>query len=314
MQTDFAEHFTSTSSPFKNVETTVDTNSAYKNFILGIISFNGVMSFVTSVLNFMVILTFAKTPSLREKPSNILILGLAVSDFGVGVLTQPLFCVLKFAELKNDAYFIKTIDTVFYCSCYGLTTVSFLTLTAITIDRFLAIKLHLRYNELVTTKRYSITLVIIWVICSLYGAFKDFYKIQIFFNILTTILCSILILNVYLLFKISRIVRSHSLQIQAQQQSVEQSIDIPRYKKSVNTIYYVVGAFVLCYTLYIVKMIGLNFESSQTQSVKVWFDLAITIVMLNSIINPIIYCWRIEDMRQAAKKIIRGICRGGENQ
>lgn len=307
----FSEHFTTTAS---SLSTETPMYSHHRNLILAIISINGVMSFVSSVLNFMVILTFAKTPLLREKPSNILILGLAVSDFGVGILTQPLFCVLKFVELKDDVHLTDTIETIFLCSCYVLTTVSFLTLTAITVDRFLAIKLHLRYNELVTTKRYSITLVVIWIVCSFNSALKDFYEVQIFFNILTAILCSILILNLYLLFKISRIIRSHSLQIQAQEQSLEQSLDIPRYKKSVNTIYYVVGAFVLCYALYIVKMIGLNFESSKTQAaMEVLIALAITIVMLNSVINPIIYCWRIEEMRLAAKKIIRGICRGSEN-
>ncbi|XP_031557206.1 melanocyte-stimulating hormone receptor-like [Actinia tenebrosa] len=309
MQNNFSRPFVTTPSLKTEFETLHDYH--YRNLILMTISINGVLSFVTTILNLMIIVTFAKTPSLREVPSNILILGLAVSDFGVGVVAQPLFCVLKLVQLKGDARLTEAIDTLFICSCYVLTSVSFLTVTAITVDRFLAIKLHLRYNELVTTKRHSIALVLIWIVCSFNIALKDFYKIQIFFNILTAILCSILFLNICLLFKISRIVRSHSLQIQAQERSVEQAIDIPRYKKSVNTIYYVVGAFVLCYVLYIVKMIGLNFVA-KTQNMEVFFAMAVTIAMFNSVINPLIYCWRIEEMRLAAKKIIRGICRRGE--
>jgi Na+-transporting methylmalonyl-CoA/oxaloacetate decarboxylase gamma subunit len=57
----------------------------------------------------------------------------------------------------------------------------------------------------------------------------------------------LLLLNAYFILRISQVIRRHAMQIQAQQNSVQQSINMPKYKKSVNTIYYVIAAFILCF-------------------------------------------------------------------
>jgi hypothetical protein len=79
--------------------------------------------------------------------------------------------------------------------------------------------------------------------------------------------------------------------------------------------YYVIGAFVVSYVpalgLFVIIITILGWEQETS---RVFYSLAITLVMSNSVINPIIYCWRIEDMRNAAKRLVQGICRRNENQ
>ena len=77
--------------------------------------------------------------------------------------------------------------------------------------------------------------------------------------------------------------------------------------------YYVIGAFVVCYVpaaaaLFMIALFAM------TKDIGILYSLAISLVMSNSIINPIIYCWRIEDMRNAAKRLLQGICTRNENQ
>ncbi|KAK3731649.1 hypothetical protein QZH41_007512 [Actinostola sp. cb2023] len=105
----------------------LETYAHFRNFFVSMMVINAVSSFLASVLNFLTILTFVKTTSLRT-PSYILILSLAISDFGVAVVVQP-------------AYIL----------------VSFLTVTAVTMDRFLAIHLHLR-RRLLRTPSYILIL------------------------------------------------------------------------------------------------------------------------------------------------------------
>ena len=56
-----------------------------------------------------------------------------------------------------------TILTVCYFFLLLLGCASFLNVTAIAVDRLLAISLHFRYRELVSSKRVIIALVSIWI-------------------------------------------------------------------------------------------------------------------------------------------------------
>jgi len=115
--------------------------------VFAIIVINVISSILASVLNFLIILTFVKTTSLRT-PSNILVLSLAISDFGIGVLMQPAYCWSLFAMFTNNASLLATSSKIFEVSFNLLIHGSFLTITAITIDRFLAIHLPLMYQEI----------------------------------------------------------------------------------------------------------------------------------------------------------------------
>ncbi|XP_020917750.1 adenosine receptor A3-like [Exaiptasia diaphana] len=118
-----------------NSSTTIEEQpeTADARFIVSMIVINAFSGLLATVLNLLIIATFIKTPSLRT-PSNILILSLAIADFGVGAFAEPSYSLVL------------------------LVNTSAVTITAITVDRFLALHLHLRYQELVTTKRISVVI------------------------------------------------------------------------------------------------------------------------------------------------------------
>jgi hypothetical protein len=188
------------------------------------------------------------------------------------------------------------------------------TLTAITVDRFLAVHLHLRYQELVTTKRYGVTLTCIWINTVVFFVIRVFHTSLAYDIITIAVLCGTLSINIFLLLKISQVIHRHSVQIQVQQQSTQQSIDMPRYKKSINTMYYVIVAFVVCYVPYLGTLVVFTMKPKPEEWFSFYFPSSTLLLMSNSVINPIIYCWRIEDMRNAAKRLIRRLWRQNENQ
>ena len=123
--------------------------------------FNSFLSYTAIMLNIVTIHAIRKTPSL-PKTLKTLLLSLAVSDVGVGFLVQPFYTSLLVKWIQQmipncSTYEIFSIIGIFF----GLA--SFLGVVAVSVDRFLAIHLHLRYQELVTHKRVVAVVISIWV-------------------------------------------------------------------------------------------------------------------------------------------------------
>ena len=101
-------------------------------------------------------------------PANIkkFFLSLAVSDLAVGLLAQLMLAVVPRMAANGGHDFdllCPTSLTVCYFSFFLLACASFLNVTAIAVDRLLAITLHLRYRELVTSECVIIALVSVWI-------------------------------------------------------------------------------------------------------------------------------------------------------
>ena len=120
-----------------------------------------VLFVLTSIVNALVLVSIWRTPSLHS-PSNVLLFGLAVSDMGVGFLVGPSSFVAVIAKTK-DLALVFCISTVILSLAGGLLLfASLATITAISLDLYPALYLHLRYREIVTVKKMTVLLVGIW--------------------------------------------------------------------------------------------------------------------------------------------------------
>ena len=126
---------------------------------------NFIFSPVATFGNILAICALWKAASI---PANIkrFFLSLTVSDLAVGLLAQLMLAVvLRMAANRGHDFDLlcPKILTVCYFSLFLLACASFLNVTAITVDRLLAITLHLRYQELVTSKRVITALLSVWL-------------------------------------------------------------------------------------------------------------------------------------------------------
>ena len=132
-------------------------------FSLNVLHF--VFPSVATFGNILAIRALWKASSL---PANLrkIFLSLALSDLAVGLFAHLMIAVLYKIVLWNEDYNLDVLCPVplIFCNVilYLLTSASFLNVTAIAVDRLLAVSLHLRYQELVTSKRVTIALVAIW--------------------------------------------------------------------------------------------------------------------------------------------------------
>ena len=111
---------------------------------------NAFSSYTAIMLNILKIHAIRKTSSL-PKPLKTLLLSLAVSDLSVGLLVQPLYIALMVKWLQGDTEHSPACamyTASFTIVCF-FSNASFLGILAISVGRFLAIHLHLRYQEIV---------------------------------------------------------------------------------------------------------------------------------------------------------------------
>ena len=258
------------------------------------------------MLNLATIHAIRKTSSL-PKTLKTLLLSLAVSDVGVGLLGQPLYISLLvngFQQNIPGCSMYKAFDILVLL----FSTASFIGVVAVSVDRFLAI--HLRYQELVTHKRVGAVVISIWVL----SAFLSLMALWVHPDTRTLFVCIVtvvgLVLTTVAYIRIYLAVRRHKNQIQALQvQQVAQNGEIVNFsslvKSTVGT-FYVYLVFLVCYLPIFTCLAALKIFGSNIALQKLLL-FSVTLVFLNSSLNPVIYCWKMRHIRHTIMDILRNI-------
>lgn len=261
---------------------------------------------VTAVaFNAVAILALRRTLAL-PKNLKLLLLSMAVSDVGVGLLVQPMYVgmVVLFTEkshtiaILTDAYMIVTS---FIC------TASLIGVTALAADRFLAVHLHLRYHEFVTYNRVVFVVILIWMSSAIIGLLYLWdHSVGIAFSPIITIVCLVVIAIFYL--KIYLAVKYHTEQIAAMQISnggeinEEMQRNAEKQKKAAVTVFCLYLVLVVCYLPNLI-IICIKFADQKFTSLSLT-AFSDFVLFLNSSLNPLIYCWRMKNIRHAVKNIL----------
>lgn len=275
---------------------------------------NAFLCYTAITLNSITIHALRKTSSL-PKPLKTLLLSLVVSDLGVGLLVQPLYialCGTILAHTTQDNPTFNTIYTTFITAVNLFSSASFTGVVALTADRFLAIHLHLRYQELVTHKRVVVAVVSIWVSTASLSVLRLFISRSLSYAIFSILVVSSLFTTTILHCKIYVAVRRHTNQIQAQQvcqAALNGAIqNATRMKKFAVGTFFVYLTFLLCYLPSIATFMAVVI-SGQSTTIQFWRLYALTLVFLNSTLNPLIYCWKMRHVRHAVMETLRNILR-----
>ena len=259
---------------------------------------NAVFCIITSLGNSVILQAIWKTQELHS-PSFILLFYLAVSDLLVGLICQPFYVAYKLAELGNDfsAYCVlRMIQTI---SGWTTSGVSLLILSVVSVDRLLALTLHLRYTTIVTVPRVRGTAVFLWILTITGVMSRFFLKNWVIFP--TVVLLFTLLVTALSTLKIFQIVRRHQRQITLQEQNVHNNtISVLKCRRSAVTILYIYGLFLIFYLPLCATMLADSFFG-YTLTVKIAYDYAATAIFINSFLNPVVYCLRIGEIRRAVK-------------
>ena len=281
-------------------------NQALSPLPAGMIEFfltlNIFLSITASLGNVLILIALHKVSSIHP-PTKLFFRCLAVTDLCVGLVVQPLFVTLMLAYFTNmNVTAQRSISNTYNVSSVILCGVSSLITTAISVDRLLALLLGLRYRHVVTLRRVRVVITCFWLISASGGSIM-MWRRDIAINIASVHLTLSVVISFFCYRKIH-------LKLRHQQQNTVPGgqtngrgipMNIARYKKSVSSILWVQLALAACYVpwsiLTLLSVIGI-------ENYMAWITTQ-TLIHLNSSLNPILYCLKIKEVRQAVKATIK---------
>ena len=278
--------------------------------LISTVIINGISCPLTVLLNVLVIMAVKKRPQLRTN-TNILLACLAATDAVLtGLLVQPSFILWATLKLLGKTT-QETTDEAFFHSLSLRTAVvcSSLHLMLVTGERLIAIKFFTRYPYVVTKQNIKRAVTVLWISAIIWGIAElvaqinskgviGYMNVPLAFVLISCVLfitCSYVILY--------RETLRQRKKIKTQQLPQEAVERFAKENKALKTTVYIVGAVVICllpiafFPLWIVSLPpGVNPK-------KLTFFYAYTpwlrtFGILNSLLNPLIYCWRQKDMRK----------------
>ena len=271
------------------------------------LSFLNIFLSITAFFGNSLILAALRKESSLHPPSKLLLRNLAITDLCVGLISEPLFVTYLMSVVNEHWSLCRYTSLAGFITNPLLCGMSLLTVAAISVDRLLALLLGLRYRQVVTLKRTYVIVFTFWVVSTVFSTMR-------FVNILTILWYSTVVISLCLVTstfsytKIFLTLRHHQNQVQDQAQQPNQTnqLNIARYRKAVNSALWLQLTLVACYLPFVVGAALLT-NGGLSSSVFLANQYTSTIVFLNSSLNPILYCWKIDEVRQAVKETVRQV-------
>ncbi|XDV48890.1 hypothetical protein PO909_018242 [Leuciscus waleckii] len=263
--------------------------------------------------------------------TNFFVVSLAIADIAVGVLAIPFSIVIStgFCARFYGCLFIA-------CFVLVLTQSSIFSLLAIAIDRYIAIKIPLRYNSLVTGQRAKGIIAICWVLSVIIGLtpmlgwhkarsekpinstdcppgmmqclFEEVVVMDymVYFNFFACVLVPLLLmLAIYLRIFMAARHQLKCIESKAMPCELKSRSTLQKEVHAAKSLAIIVGLFAVCWLpLHIINCFTLFCPHCERPPVLIMY-LAIILSHANSVVNPFIYAYRIREFRYTFRKIVR---------
>ena len=271
------------------------------------------LSLVAVAGNTLILAAVWKNPSLRT-PSYILLCGLAFTDLCTGLITQPfyvateLICLQEPQEIQDrlSLRFSKVVSEG--CGTYFNSMTVFL-ITLMSVERWM----YMTRRSLVTVRSAYIIVTMI-LICPipiavlrlLQALYGDHELLLNTISFIVLLLCFLTTSIAY--FKVFRIIRHHQQQVHVtpSQNFGQPAINLAKYKKSVFSILFIVALFYISYLPFLV-FVGLYLSRQNHSEVALAFIFSMIFMFLSSSVNPLLYVWRINDIRDGVKQLLKNL-------
>ena len=267
---------------------------------------NILLSITATLGNVLILVALYKVSSVQA-PTKLILRSLTVTDLCVGVVVQPLFVpLLLYPDFMTKINIFTPIFLAQSGLSYTLCSVSFFTATAMTIDRFLALRLRLRYRNVVNLPRVRVAIALCWFIGIYIGLTFIFWSSPI--TLKQIAVCFVLWMCMSLTFYTMICLTLRKQRVQEQENHSPLSSNrglfpsrLTIYKKILSGIAWVQLALAACYFPFLILVFIKMATNLRGEKANILWMSAITLIYFNSSINPVLYCWKMKQVRRAAK-------------
>ena len=269
---------------------------------------NTVLAITAVVGNTVVLIALHKETSLH-RPSKALLQNLVASDLCVGFAELALAgnWISMLQEQWGICQFFFQAHIMMGIICVA---VSLCTLAAISVDRVLALLLGLRYRQVVTVRRVYVVVIVLWILIGVGMAILTMLNTDAGGVVALSAIAVCLLTSTFCYTTIFFTLRNQQTQVHnnsPEQENQTISLNISRYRRTVSTTLWLQMSVVFCYLPYLLFAPVAYRQIVKTQSPSLYsqFYSTVTLMCSNSILNPILYCWKIKEVRRVVKEILR---------
>lgn len=263
------------------------------------------LGLISLVENILVILAIIKNRNLHS-PMYYFICCLALSDMLVSVsnVVETVFMLLNDHGLM-DMYpgMLRHLDNVIDVMICSSVVSSLSFLCTIAADRYITIFYALRYHSIMTTQRAIIIIVIVW--CASFTSsilFIVYHTDNAVIVCLVTFFCITLVFNAVLYVHMFLLAHVHSRRIMAFHKNRRQSTSM----KGAITLTILLGVFILCWGPFFLHLILILIcpTSPFCNCYFRNFNLFLILIICNSLIDPLIYAYRSQELRKTLQELV----------
>ena len=292
-------------------------SSLHTNYIITA-TINALLAFTACFGNTLILAALKRTTSLHTA-SNSLLCSLASSDLMVGLVVQPIHVIYSVYGIIGGPRVRCYSRIVFAWTSDYFIAVSFLTIVAISLDRYLTLCQRRAYRSAMTPARTRAVVAVLWVLCLSFPLGR-FVSSSIPMILSCVVFLVFLVIPSYAGYKIYRFFKQHELQISSQFQnppgknSKMAGFNVSRYKRSVTTLLIVYLALLICFlpSVAVTTAWVTADQNGKLALIKVG-NFSLIFLMFNSSLNPFLYCWRIREVRKLSMNLLKKWLSCGKN-
>ncbi|XP_065066431.1 adenosine receptor A2a-like [Rhopilema esculentum] len=276
-----------------------------------------VLCIIITTGNLLIILAVIIDPLKKLRtPFSYFLINLAISDLIVGLVTMPVSYDVHSDEASGHIPKYKV--TLIHVSYFVSSTASVLSLGALSVDRFVAIRWPIRYRKRLSMLRCAFMSFAIWLFS---GAVSMVYlKIGYINHLMVFVHLSVLLTFILLVVtyrEVYKAFRRQANELRAFQNpgniqnTTSQVIDQTEFrrvrteKKVTRAFLYILGLFICCYLPAIVMIYILQFcETCSCDLRHILRDLQFILVSVNSAMNPFVCTIRLGPFRRSIIAVI----------
>ena len=277
----------------------------------------------TILLNALVIVAVATRHRLQSK-SNVLVAWVAGADLLNGLVIQDIVIAVELTRIFSDGPFCR-LEKASSVALIGSFFLSLSNFVLISIDRYISIKHPLRYTTIVTKQRIKTGLCVAWAIGLIVtihevtlavidsGTDLYFLYMRVHSPILSILVLVAIVVIGYTYCYIFSESRRQKKRLQTEQLPAEEAKRLKKENKAANTLTLILATLVITYipTTVLVFFLAYSEQILEPHILAVISSWVVTLSLLGSLCNPIIFFWRVTKMRHAILEILH--CRQPEN-
>ena len=263
------------------------------------------ISIIACTTNVLILITIYKKPTLHSVTYYFLA-SLAVGDFFVGSVALPLWITRSLLRVADEEHPLSIAVDCIYVLFVGISTYN---LCAVSLERYVGVILPLRYNAIVTVRRFQYAAVSVWILSISIAWLRLVIHEDTYW--LVAVSAAFLIPGLVISYCYACIFKEAAHQSMAigQLQGGSTSESQMHNKKASLTIAIVIGVFyfaalpALAFSITEVVSGEKDMSCKEKKVLESWGTWALFLTFSNAAINPWIYAARKSEFRDALKAL-----------